>query len=111
VTLVGSSIARGNRSRGLVAEHTCYKELAADYSRPEPVAPALARKLLDDAARFIAMKEKTLPRIGPDYTQDQIEKENREWWPTHREALRQRRGDLLTGESRDDLVYFCQDGP
>jgi hypothetical protein len=88
-----------------------YKELAADYSKSEPVAPAQAKKLLDDAARFIAMKEKTLPQMGSSYTQEQIEKENKEWWPTHCEALRQGRGDLLTGEYRDDLVYFCQDGP
>ena len=88
-----------------------YKELAADYSKPEPVAAPLAKKLLDDAARFIAMKEKTLPQVGASYTQQQIEKENKEWWPTHCEALRQGRGDLLTGEYRDDLVYFCQDGP
>ena len=57
------------------------------------------------------MKEKTLPQIGPDYPLEQIEKENKEWWPTHCEALRQGRGDLLTGEYRDELVYFCQDGP
>ena len=36
--------------------------------------------------------------------------QNRQWWPTHCEALRQGRGDILTGEYRKDLVYFCQDG-
>lgn len=33
------------------------------------------------------------------------------FWPTHCEALRQGRGDLLTKEYRPDLVYHCQDGP
>lgn len=41
----------------------------------------------------------------------EIEHENKEWWPTHCEALRQGRGDILTGEYRKELVYFCQDGP
>ncbi|MBV8312500.1 MAG: hypothetical protein JO344_19120 [Planctomycetaceae bacterium] len=88
-----------------------YKELAADYSRPESVEPQLASKLIRQAEEFIARKEKELPTIGADYPLEQIEKENKEWWPTHCEALRQRRGDLLTGEYRDELVYFCQDGP
>jgi hypothetical protein len=88
-----------------------YHDLEADYSKPEPVAPDLAGKLLEQANRFLGMKERTLPLIGPDYSREQIETENKEWWPTHCEALRQGRGDILTGEYRDDLVYFCQDGP
>jgi hypothetical protein len=88
-----------------------YEDLSADYSRPESVAPDLAKKLIADAQKYIALKEKTLPAIGPDYTPKQIEAENKAWWPTHCEALRQGRGDLLTAEYRDDLVYFCQDGP
>jgi hypothetical protein len=88
-----------------------YKDLVADYSQPRPVAPELAKQLLADAERYIAMKERTLPQIAADYPLEQIEKENKEWWPTHCEALRQGRGDILTGEYRDDLVYFCQDGP
>ena len=88
-----------------------YKDLAADYSKPDPMAPALAKKLLEDAAEFIAKKEASLPAIGADYTLQQIEAENKAWWPTHCEALRQGRGDLLIGEYRDDLVYHCQDGP
>jgi|SRR3990172_5675966 len=88
-----------------------YKDLAADYSKLEPVSDDLAAKLIADAERFIALKEDTLPETGPDYRLDQIEKENKNWWPTHCEALRQGRGDILTGEYRDDLVYFCQDGP
>lgn len=88
-----------------------YKDLSADYSRPGLVSSYVAKKLIEDAERYVAMKERVQPQIGPDYTLEQIEKENREWWPTHCEALRQGRGDILTGEYRDDLVYLCQDGP
>ena len=88
-----------------------YKDLAADYSRPEPVPPSIATRLIEEAQRFIALKEKELPTVGPDYPLAQIEKENKEWWPTHCEALRRGRGDLLTLEYHKDLVYFCQDGP
>lgn len=88
-----------------------YKGLAADYSKPEPVPVKLAAELIAAAEKFVAMKAEMLPPIGADYPLEQIEKENREWWPTHCEALRQGRGDILTGEYRDDLVYFCQDGP
>lgn len=88
-----------------------YKELAADYSRPIPVPSNIADKLIADALRYISMKEATLPAINAKYSLEQIEKENKEWWPTHCEALRQARGDILTGEYYKDLVYFCQDGP
>lgn len=88
-----------------------YEGLAADYSRPEPVEPQLASKLIRQAEGFIALKEKELPPIGADYPPERIEGENKEWWPTHCEALRQGRGDLLTAEYRENLVYFCQDGP
>lgn len=88
-----------------------YKELAADYSRPGLVSEEMKARLIDDGLRFVAMKEPVLPQIGPDYPIERIEAENREWWPTHCEALRQARADILTGEYRDDLVYFCQDGP
>ena len=88
-----------------------YQDLVADYSRPEPVSSSLAKKLIDDAERMITLKESVLPSISNDYTLKQIEKENKEWWPTHCEALRQRRGDILTGEYRENLVYFCKDGP
>ncbi|MEQ8975364.1 MAG: hypothetical protein RIE73_33885 [Coleofasciculus sp. C1-SOL-03] len=88
-----------------------YKDLAADYSRPGLVADNLQKKLIQKGEDIVAMKEATLPQIGADYTLEQIEQENKEWWPTHCEALRQGRGDILTGEYRDDLVYFCQDGP
>ena len=88
-----------------------YEGLAADYSRPVPVPEDVSRKLLAAAAAYIARKEPQLPAIGPGYTLQQIEAENKEWWPTHCEAVRRCRGDLLTGEYRSDLVYFCQDGP
>jgi hypothetical protein len=88
-----------------------YKELLADYSKPDPVPLELAARLIADAERYVALKDKALPAIGPDYPLEQIEKENKAWWPTHCEALRQGRGDILTGEYRSDLVYFCQDGP
>ena len=88
-----------------------YQELAADYSKPGLVSPEMAAELIAKAENFIALKEDSLPAIAPDYPLEQIERENKEWWGTHCEALRQGRGDLLTGEYRQELVYFCQDGP
>ncbi|MBD2357594.1 hypothetical protein H6G41_23770 [Tolypothrix sp. FACHB-123] len=88
-----------------------YQDLSADYSRPGLVSKEQQDKLIEDAWKFISLKEEKLPQIGTDYTPEQIEKENKEWWPTHCEALRQGRGDILTGEYRSDLVYLCQDGP
>jgi hypothetical protein len=88
-----------------------YENLSADYSKPAAIPPSQGQKLIDDALKYAKMKEKTLPVLGPDYSLEQIEKENKEWWPTHCEALRRGRGDILTDEYRDDLVYHCQDGP
>ena len=88
-----------------------YEGLAADYSKPEKVPVELAKRLLEAAGAYIAKKEDKLPEISPIYALQQIEAENRDWWPTHCEALRQGRGDILTGEYRNDLVYLCQDGP
>lgn len=88
-----------------------YADLSADYSKPGLVSEALKAKLLIDAAKYIALKEAKLPEVNASYTLEQIQAENKAWWPTHCEALRQSRGDLLTGEYRDDLVYLCQDGP
>lgn len=88
-----------------------YKDLSADYSRPGLVPQDLRNRLLQDGEKFVAMKESSLVPISSDYPPEQIEKENKEWWPTHCEALRQGRGDILTAEYRDNLVYFCQDGP
>lgn len=88
-----------------------YNDLAADYSKPNPVPTALADHLIANAQRLLDLKETSLPAISPDYSFAQVERENKEWWPTHCEALRQGRGDILVREYRDDLVYFCQDGP
>jgi hypothetical protein len=88
-----------------------YEKLAADYSRPERVNAAVGDKLIAQAEQFIHLKAATLPDINSQYPLEQIERENKEWWPTHCEALRRGRGDLLTAEYRTDLVYFCQDGP
>ncbi|MCI4626963.1 MAG: hypothetical protein L3V56_13540 [Candidatus Magnetoovum sp. WYHC-5] len=88
-----------------------YKDLSADYSKPGLVSDDMKAKLIDLAIKIVGMKELVLPVVDSSYTLEQIEKENKEWWPTHCEALRQGRGDILTGEYRDDLVYFCQDGP
>jgi hypothetical protein len=88
-----------------------YKDLSADYSRPNLVSDEMKQQLLAMADKFIQLKEDNLPTIDDRYTLEQIELENKEWWPTHCEALRQGRGDLLTGEYRNNLVYFCQDGP
>jgi hypothetical protein len=87
-----------------------YKDLAADYSKAGLVSEELKERLIQLSEELISKKEETLPPISSDYTAKQVEQENRDWWPTHCEALRQGRGDLLTGEYRDDLVYLCQDG-
>ena len=88
-----------------------YESLSADYSRTGLVSDEMKAKLIQRSEEIGRMQEATLPSIGPDYTHEQIEAENREFWPTHCEALRQKRGDLLTMEYRPDLVYHCQDGP
>lgn len=88
-----------------------YRDLVADYSRPGLVSEGLKARLLRDAERFAALKEPELPALGPEYPPARVEEENRAWWPTHCEALRQGRGDILTAEYREDLVYLCQDGP
>ena len=88
-----------------------YKELAADYSRPGLISDDLKKKLIQQGEEITTKIENYLPDFYSSYTLQQIEIENKEWWPTHCEALRQGRGDILTDEYRDDLVYFCQDGP
>ena len=88
-----------------------YEGLSANFSRAGLVSPELGATLIQQAADFIAQKEGVLPEIDANYTRETIEEENKAWWPTHCEALRQARGDLLRGEYRNDLVYFCQDGP
>lgn len=88
-----------------------YEGLSADFSRPGLVSKAKGDELIRQAESFIQRKEPTLPDLGNGYSKEQVEAENKEWWPTHCEALRRKRSDLLGPEYRDDLVYFCQDGP
>jgi hypothetical protein len=88
-----------------------YLDLQANYSKPGLVSDDMKAKLIALAVNINKMQEPTQPVIDNKYTMAQIEAENKEWWPTHCEALRQSRGDILTGEYRKDLVYFCQDGP
>ncbi len=88
-----------------------YEGLKADYSRPGLVSEATRQELIEDALRYIQLRDPVLPALDNHLTPEQVERENREWWPTHCEALRQGRGDILTAEYRPDLVYFCQDGP
>jgi hypothetical protein len=87
-----------------------YKDLSADFSRPGLVSEEVTETLLSESPRFQAKREAVMPEIGPDYTKAQIEAENREWFPTHCQALRSRRFDLLENEYRDEFVYMCQDG-
>jgi hypothetical protein len=88
-----------------------YRDLSADYSKPEPIARELTSRLIADAEAYIALKQIKLPEITPDYDLNQINAENRDWWPTHCEAVRQGRADLLSKEYRNELVYLCADGP
>ena len=94
-----------------MARRNYYEGLSADYSRPGLVSEELKATLIQRSDEIGNLQEAELPVIGPDYTLKQIEAENREFWPTHCEALRQGRGDLLTKEYRPDLIYHCQDGP
>lgn len=88
-----------------------YQDLAADYSKPGLVSNEKGDSLIELALGFLALKEADNPSIGSDYPESVIEQQNKEWWPTHCEALRRGRVDILSQEYRDDLVYFCQDGP
>lgn len=108
---LAGNFASTNQKTTMKKRTNYYQGLSADYSRPGLVSSYVAKKLIEDAEKIVAMKEPVLPQIGPSYTLEQIEAENKEWWPTHCEALRQGRGDILTGEYRDDLTYLCQDGP
>ena len=77
-----------------MARQNYYEGLSADYSRPGLVEEDLQVKLINQSEEIGNLQEAELPAIGPDYTLEQIEAENREFWPTHCEALRQGRGDL-----------------
>ncbi|MBW4568768.1 MAG: hypothetical protein KME31_12300 [Tolypothrix carrinoi HA7290-LM1] len=88
-----------------------YNDLSGDYSKPGLVSNEQAVELLRDAETYISQREEKLPEITPEYTLAQIEQENKDWWPTHCEALRQGRGDILAGVYADSLIYLCADGP
>ncbi|VAW79014.1 hypothetical protein MNBD_GAMMA14-270 [hydrothermal vent metagenome] len=88
-----------------------YQDLKADYSAPVLIAPALADKLLSEAVGYTSQVEESLPDVSESYTLDVIEEENKAWWPTHCEALRQGNVAILTDEYRDDVVYLTQQGP
>jgi hypothetical protein len=100
--------------RGKSSRISYYHELAADYSFPGLVSPEVGDKLIRLAEELANLQDRqNLPsfNIEDQVSRTEIERENKEWWPTHCEALRQGRTDLLTAEYRDTLVYFCQDGP
>lgn len=92
-----------------------YDGLAADYSKPGLVPSDLGEKLIKLAEDLINKQEPALPPydVTDEASRLKLEQENKEWWPSHCEALRRGRADLLSGEYRDTppLVYFCQDGP
>lgn len=85
--------------------------LEADYSKPGLVSEEKQQELIDKAMYYGSLKEDDIPEVNADYSWAQIEQENKDWWPTHCEALRQGRSDILTQEYHYNLVYFCQDGP
>ncbi|MBO3459420.1 hypothetical protein G7B40_002655 [Aetokthonos hydrillicola Thurmond2011] len=87
-----------------------YNELCADYSKPGLVSDEQVVKLLNDAEIYISQQEQNLPEITSEYSTEQIQQENKDWWPTHCEAIRQGRGDILKAEYRDDLVFFSTEG-
>lgn len=88
-----------------------YEGMAADYSTPRPIPKNVADDLLAKALDYTKQVEQELPVLNGDYSPERIEQENRDWWPTHCEALRQGRVDILTDEYRDDVVYLTQQGP
>ncbi len=94
-----------------MAKRNYYESMPADFSRPGLVSPDMQSKLIEKSKYFQTFIEPVMPPVGPDYTITQIEQENREWWPSHPEALRQGRFDLLEHEYRDEFVYLCADGP
>jgi hypothetical protein len=88
-----------------------YRDLAADFSGPRRLPQEVGDRLIAEAQRYAArLAPGALPALAPGDA-SRIEAENRAWWPTHCEALRRGRADLLSAEYREDLVYLCQDGP
>ncbi len=60
-----------------------YENLSADYSTPEPVPVKLADQIISEAEKFVTEKQDELPEISSHYSLEQIEAENKAWWPTH----------------------------
>jgi hypothetical protein len=87
-----------------------YNDLSANYSKPGLVPEGRAVELIKDAEKYLSRQEETLPEIVADYSIDQIQQENKDWWPTHCEALRQGRGDILKAEYSNNLVFFSTEG-
>jgi hypothetical protein len=88
-----------------------YRDLVADYSRPGLVSQEGRNQLLEANARYRGLREQAMPAMAGSEAKARIEAENREWFPSHCEALRSRRFDLLSQEYRDEYTYLCQDGP
>jgi hypothetical protein len=88
-----------------------YKNLSADFSRPGLVSLAQKSALVETMQTIHGLNARTMPAIDNEYTLETIQRENMEWFPTHCNALREERFDLLDNEYRDEFVYLCQDGP
>ena len=88
-----------------------YKELTANYSKPGLISKVMSDKLLSQGEKITKFLEATQPEIGITYSFSHIERENKEWWPTHCEALRKGRVDILKNEYRENVVYLTQQGP
>ena len=88
-----------------------YQKLIADYSKANLVPNELAIQLLNSAERYISLREEVLPEISSEFTLARVEQENKDWWPTHCEALRQGRADILALEYAYEFTCICADGP
>lgn len=88
-----------------------YSELAADFSAPGLVNKQQEQALIETMTKIHSITEPTMPTIDASYSLDDIETENKEWFPTHCNALRAERFDLLNAEYRDEFTYLCADGP
>ena len=71
-----SSTSTQNQTQGnsMKKRTNYYQGLSADYSRPGLVSSYVAKKLIEDAEKIVALKEAKLPEIGPHYSLEQIEK-------------------------------------
>jgi hypothetical protein len=88
-----------------------YHGLAADFSRPGHLDEAVARGLVGDYERYMALRQDPLPSLRADDGLGRIEAENREWWPARCPVVRLRRFELMARENAAAFAYLCQDGP